>query len=795
MKSTLEPARRLRFPRGARWLIGTLSLAVVWACVVPAEGEDLSSAPERPPEALADPVYREAAEALAARRPWRAESLLAPSLADSARRTPWIVLLAAEAAGATERWARVDSLLGLAPLEDARAESMARLLLARSALERDDEDAALEHARIARTMASTSRTQAEALVLLARAHERMGARDSARMAYAGAAGSLAPISDWLMLRVAALTQDSAERARIYDRMRTEIGRRRAHYAEAQLLERTGRARAAIPLYELAGERVQAMRLRSVVARSTAERDEARRELLAYVEANLGTFDARYAIELLDAGRYRLTREEELLVARSASRHGPLSRARNGIARAFRIRPPTAEERLFQAQVLAETGPASRRQAEALLARIKRPSPLAGVAALERAKLIRRRGARETSRAALRQVVKLYPDDTAAAAEALVVLAEMAMDDERDAAARDAYLAVARSYPTSEHAPRARYNAAILAYTVGRLKLAAAELDSIVLLYPASQDVSAARYWSARALATLRDSGAARERWQALLASDPTSYYAAQGARRLGVEPWAPPPAQDRFDGIVDVDAALHRAEILERLGMDYEARIELEALYESADSSAERVLAIANAFRARGHMRRAMELGRRAIALGASDARAWRLVYPVGEAELVMTQSEERNVDPALVAAVIRHESSFEAHATSPVGARGLMQVMPFVGRALARSEKITPWDPAMLYDPEINVRLGVVHLRSFTRHYPHPALALAAYNAGPGRVARWRQRPGARDPELFVERIRFTETRGYVRNVLRSRDFYAALYDWNDDEPEGDQPSAVSGQ
>jgi soluble lytic murein transglycosylase len=214
--------------------------------------------------------------------------------------------------------------------------------------------------------------------------------------------------------------------------------------------------------------------------------------------------------------------------------------------------------------------------------------------------------------------------------------------------------------------------------------------------------------------------------------------------------------------------------------MASEARLEMQGLAASADSSIERVLAIASEFRKRAQMRRAMELGRRAIALGATDARAWRLVYPIGEADLVASEATDRKVDPALVAALIRQESSFEPHATSQAGARGLMQVMPRVGKALARAEKITPWDAAMLYDPEVNVRLGVIHLRSFTRHYSHPALALAAYNAGPGRVARWSKRPGAKDPELFIERIRFTETRGYVRTVLRSRDMYAALYDWD---------------
>jgi soluble lytic murein transglycosylase len=107
------------------------------------------------------------------------------------------------------------------------------------------------------------------------------------------------------------------------------------------------------------------------------------------------------------------------------------------------------------------------------------------------------------------------------------------------------------------------------------------------------------------------------------------------------------------------------------------------------------------------------------------------------------------------------------------------MQVMPRVAKALAKAERIAPWDPALLYDPDVNVRLGVLHLRSFTEHYRQPSFALAAYNAGGSRVTRWSRRRGGTDPELFVERIRFAETRSYVRTVLRSREMYAVLYDW----------------
>ena len=734
---------------------------------------------EAPAEVLADPVYRAAVAALAERRPWRAESLLAPALADPARRSPWTVLLAADAAAALGRWERVDSLLAGFPLDDAGVGVTARLLLARVALERADARAATEQARVIRVLATTAEARGQALVLLARAQERLGERDSARVAYAEAAPLLAPASDWLTLRAAALTASDRARGALYAQLRTTAARRRAVHAEAQLLERTGRARAAVALYERAGTPIHAMRLRAAVARGRAEREAVRRELVAFVRRHSGSEQARAAVEMLDAGRYALSADEEVAVARSAAEHGPLSRARTGLARVAGVRPLTGEERLLQASLLAESGSAGRRQAERLLAGIRAPSSYAGRAALERARLVRRRGAAMAARRAFQEVVRRHPRDTTAASGALLALGDMATDERRDAAAREAYLRLARGYPTAAEAPRARFDAAILAFAERRHRVAAAEFDSVSLLYPGSVDGVAARYWAGRARAAAGDSAGARERWRALHAGEPMSYYAALAARRLGATPWAPAASPDTFAVVPDLDEALARAELLTQLGMHFEARLEMDALAASADSSAERALAIADAFRARGHVRRAMELGRRAVALGATDARAWRFIYPLGDADLVAAHAAGQRMDPALVAAVIRQESSFEPRATSVVGARGLMQVMPRVGRALARAERITPWDPALLYDPDVNVRLGVLHLRSFTEHYRQPSFALAAYNAGGSRVARWSKRRGGTDPELFVERIRFTETRGYVRTVLRSRDLYAALYDW----------------
>ena len=161
------------------------------------------------------------------------------------------------------------------------------------------------------------------------------------------------------------------------------------------------------------------------------------------------------------------------------------------------------------------------------------------------------------------------------------------------------------------------------------------------------------------------------------------------------------------------------------------------------------------------------------------DARAYRLAYPVLERELIGAEAKRARIDPALVAALIRQESSFNPRATSAPGARGLMQVMPSVGAALARARKIAPWDPVLLYQPDVNVILGTTHLAGFLGQYPAPEYALAAYNAGPGRVSTWRKKAGVSDPLLFVERIPFVETRDYVRIVLRNRALYEALYEW----------------
>jgi soluble lytic murein transglycosylase len=155
------------------------------------------------------------------------------------------------------------------------------------------------------------------------------------------------------------------------------------------------------------------------------------------------------------------------------------------------------------------------------------------------------------------------------------------------------------------------------------------------------------------------------------------------------------------------------------------------------------------------------------------------LAYPVVDQDELTRQARARSIDPALVAAIIRQESSFNPHAVSVAGARGLMQVMPSVGQQVARSLGYPLWDAGLLFDADANLELGVAHLASSIRQYDDLPRVLAAYNAGGSRVQRWEKKAGTDDPEIFAERISFTETRDYVRIVERNIEIYKSLYRW----------------
>ncbi|HUF25972.1 MAG TPA: transglycosylase SLT domain-containing protein [Gemmatimonadaceae bacterium] len=759
-----------------------LTLALLLACAAGCSGGESSALQTESSADTAlilradDPAAREALDALAEGRPWRATQALAPALRDPQRRTPEIVILAATAAGRWGGWQEVERLLAWEPWVDTLFDGRARTLLARAALDRRADTLAVAHAEGAVLTAPNSGERGVRLVLLARALDRLDDRDSSRVVYARAAEIMPQAAEWLRLRAAGVTSDSAQRAALYGGIVSAVPRGRLAQAEALARERTGDIPGAIRAYERAGNHVGALRLRAVTATADAERAVVRRELVRIVADRAGSADVRTAIEVLDTSFAPLDAAEELAVARSTFRTGPVPRAVTAYQRALSAGQGTPRDRFNYGTLLARLNRDG--EAVAQFASVTTPRSLAADAAYQRARSMLRAGQGDV-RGALRDVVARFPDDTGAASTALLLLADLATDERRDPAARDAYLSLVRRYPSSTHAPRAAFYGALIAYVSGDRRAAAREWDALRARYPRSAEAIPATYWAGRAWARLGDTTSAHERWRDVMSRSPQSYYALMGARRLNAEPWTPAPAPDTAITNAGVDSAMARIDLLESLGMDYEAGLEYAALVADTATDRSRLLALGEALRVRNQSSRAIQIGTRLVNGGMRDARAYRLMYPVLHRDVLAAEARDRELDPALIAALIRQESSFDPRATSPPGARGLMQVMPSVGRQIANALDYPLWDPALLYQPDVNVQLGVTHMADLFRTYDRLEHILAAYNAGGTRVDRWRTKVGVEDPEVFTERIPFVETRDYVRIVIRNREIYRALYGW----------------
>ena len=154
------------------------------------------------------------------------------------------------------------------------------------------------------------------------------------------------------------------------------------------------------------------------------------------------------------------------------------------------------------------------------------------------------------------------------------------------------------------------------------------------------------------------------------------------------------------------------------------------------------------------------------------------IFFPRQYSELIAAYSKEQLVDPYLVQALIREESFFRADSLSPAKAYGLMQLLHGTAREIARGSNLKV-KASDLYDPEINIRLGLNHLKMLLDKYDGRLyLALAAYNAGTARVNQWLADFPNADEEEFIEMIPFSETRNYVKNILRNYFFYRYYYE-----------------
>lgn len=154
-------------------------------------------------------------------------------------------------------------------------------------------------------------------------------------------------------------------------------------------------------------------------------------------------------------------------------------------------------------------------------------------------------------------------------------------------------------------------------------------------------------------------------------------------------------------------------------------------------------------------------------------------IYPTTYSEYVYKYSEEYKIDQNLVFAIIKAESNFNPNVVSKSKAIGLMQLMDTTAEEIANDLHINFIKGTSLYNPEINIRLGIKYFSNLLKDYNgNQLLALTAYNAGPGNVKKWIEQEIIKSDGSDIENIPFKETNNYVRKILRDYKIYIKLYD-----------------
>jgi soluble lytic murein transglycosylase len=154
------------------------------------------------------------------------------------------------------------------------------------------------------------------------------------------------------------------------------------------------------------------------------------------------------------------------------------------------------------------------------------------------------------------------------------------------------------------------------------------------------------------------------------------------------------------------------------------------------------------------------------------------ITLPLRHEDIIRQQAHDKDLDPALIAAVIYAESHFRDGQTSAAGAEGLMQLTPATARYIAHKSGGTQFVVDDLATPQVNIAYGAYYLRYLLRRYgDNQTFALAAYNAGEGNVDRWIAAAQSRDRAMTIAAIPYAETRAYVRRVLTVRGQYRRSY------------------
>ena len=408
----------------------------------------------------------------------------------------------------------------------------------------------------------------------------------------------------------------------------------------------------------------------------------------------------------------------------------------------------------------------------------------------------------------RSLADKYPQSPLAPT-ALWEAAELEMDDGDLEKASASFRDLAARYPDDEGTPDALFKAALLDYRRGEFDAAREGWEALVLDYPDSRTSTAARFWLGKAWLALQNLEEAEAAFNTTQKWAPTAYYGLRAAEILDGEPaiavdpnptnleadqaeaeewlagWLPITdtlSLDALDPAIAKDPAFLRGDALWAVGRRSDALDEFETVQETWWDDPLALYQLALAFRERGLYRLSLISAERLTSLSPITSRAevpdfiQHLSFPLHYQELVFSEAENQGVDPLLIFSLIRQESLFDPNITSAADARGLAQIIPTTGDWIAGRLGWEEFSPDDLYLPYVNINFGTFYLGVQLATFNGESIpALAAYNAGPGRIHRWQE--DAPDVDLLVETMPFAEPRRYVRNVYENYGHYRRLY------------------
>jgi soluble lytic murein transglycosylase len=356
-----------------------------------------------------------------------------------------------------------------------------------------------------------------------------------------------------------------------------------------------------------------------------------------------------------------------------------------------------------------------------------------------------------------------------------------------------YAQLAEQFPQNANAAAAHWRAGWWSYRQGLYAQAAKIFEEQIREYPGAKETVSALYWRARLYEQEdHDPSLAAAHYKTLIATYSHYFYAQMARQRLVALGDATPAVVPTLDKYVPAtipkleasfpegDPHLIKAHLLVNAGLSDYVPQEIAAAPGSSSWSG---IAEAQIYTSYGETYRAMRVLKRALPYAASapiksiPLAYWRILFPEVYWDTIRAESAKNGLDPYLVASLIRQESEFNPSAISRANAYGLMQLLPSVGRQMAREEGLGSIEPRQLLDPILNIRLGTRYLRQTMDKFGGvPEYVLAAYNAGDSRVTDWQAAGPYHGIDEFVESIPFTETRDYVQAILRNQEIYRGI-------------------